>query len=222
MSCQLPVRVPGYLAMSDQADHLRALVQEAAADDAITAAPPLVVVTGGRPGVGATTAAVGVAIALCRTGLRVALVDADLDRSSIAAQCGVTGDATIAEVFSGRRTVQEALVPGPVGVQILPGSFAPGGSDVAPASLDRLLAGLNRAGSMADLVVLDLGGVTGSHATRLWRAADLVLLVTTTEPGAVMDAYAAVKLLEKRGRDSLPPSRAPTEGESRAVPAKGS
>ena len=111
-------------------------------------------------------------------------------------------------------------MPGPVGVQILPGSFAPGGSDVTPASLDRLLAGLNRAGSVADLVVLDLGAVTGSCATRLWRAADLVLLVTTTEPGAVMDAYAAVKLLEKRGRDSLTPSRASTDGELRAGPAK--
>ena len=37
----------------------------------------------------------------------------------------------------------------------------------------------------------------------LWRAADLLLLVTTPEPTAIMDMYAAIKLLA--GSDTVPP-----------------
>ncbi|MBN1854973.1 MAG: MinD/ParA family protein [Pirellulales bacterium] len=198
--------------MSDQADQLRTLVQAATAGDTMIHAPPIVAFASGRPGVGVTTVAVHVAIALCRMDFQVVLVDADLDQPGIADLCQVTQDTTIAEVFSGRRTVQEALVQGPVGIQILPGTNRIHNFDQFMTSQDRLVTGLKRLGSITDIILLDLGGGMNPGVARIWQESNLILLMTTIEPDVVMDAYAAIKWLDKRGRETMMQYPGPNKG----------
>src|SRR6266496_4447933 len=47
------------------------------------------VISGGRPGVGATTLAVNLASALAKDAHRVVLIDADLYRADVASQCNL-------------------------------------------------------------------------------------------------------------------------------------
>ena len=54
--------------------------------------PPMVVVTGGRAGVGATTVAVNLAAVLADRGERVLVVDAAEERSNLAESAGVRSD----------------------------------------------------------------------------------------------------------------------------------
>src|SRR6187455_618232 len=97
----------------------------------LAAAPPaaamasgarILVVSGGRAGVGTTTIAMNLAAILASDALRVVLIDADLYRADVAAQCGVETQPNIGDMFSGRRTIHEALQRGPAGMQILAGS----------------------------------------------------------------------------------------------------
>lgn len=184
--------------MLDQATELRKLVlrsvREPPADG--SPSPPLLVVCGGCSGVGVTTLSVHLAVALSGQGCRVVLVDADLHRPGVASACGLTGEAGIAEVLAARRDIHEVLQPGPGGVQVVTGrASASHPADWGEVAQQRLLRQLKKLGRHADVIALDAG--SGGHEVlrRFWHAADEVVLVTTPDPQAVMDAYAAIKRL---------------------------
>lgn len=183
----------------DQADVLRQLVRESAeADTSVPVARPgLIVVAGGQSGVGCTTIAVNLAVALAARGQRTVLVDADCDGGGVAQQCGLDDHYThtVADVLSGRRTIGEVLQAGPGSVRVLPGVWGLEKlSDYPVAAGGRLLSQLAMLGSHTDLVLLDVGHGIHGLAPSLWQAADLVLAVTTPEAEAVMDTYASIKL----------------------------
>jgi len=187
--------------VSDQAFHLRALVRAAAQADAGAPFPPprKIVVCGGKGGAGATTIAVNLSIAFARLGSRVVLVDADMNHADVAAHCQLETRDTLADVLSARRTVHEVLTRGPAGIQIVAGDWSSTSvPDCSPAAQDRLLAELDRLGRHADLVVLDAGSGLNHVVRRFWQAADAVLLVTTPDRVAIMDSYAAIKVLGAR------------------------
>lgn len=192
--------------MLDQADRLRKLVLEGNLADTPSLhglGPRVVVVTGGKGGVGTTTLAVNLAVALACDGRRTVLVDADFDSADAASLLHVDDTTNVADVLSGRRNVHEALVRGPAGLQVLPGFWAPGRRiECTPAAQERLLMQLARLGPHADYVVLDTGNRPDRIVERFWQAADRVLLVTTPESVSILDGYAAIKTLAVR-RSSL-------------------
>ena len=184
--------------MHDQADELRELARRAALEHswASDAVPRRIVVSGGKGGVGTTTVAVNLAVALAAQGQRTVLVDANFNRGGVARLCELEERDTIAAVLEGRRTVHEVLQRGPSGLHVLPGvgSFDPP-PDCSPSAQERLIQQLLGLGQHADVMILDVGSGLTHVVRRFWSAADAVLLVTTPEPDAIMDAYAAIKVL---------------------------
>jgi flagellar biosynthesis protein FlhG len=114
----------------------------------------------------------------------------------MAALCGLETHDSVADVLAGRRTVHEVLQRGPAGVQLVPGAWGRDSQGLCSAAAQqRLIAELHDLGRYAELVIVDVGSGISEVAHRFWQAADLVLLVTTPEPNAIMDAYACVKVL---------------------------
>src|SRR6478672_2486280 len=126
----------------DQADELRQLARQRFGSRASAGpAVPLVVASGGKGGVGTTTVAMNLAIALVRLGRRSVFVDADLDHGGNA-QFGPTRQhGSLLDVLSGRRTVHEVLERGPSGVQMLPGIWASGEANESTATAQERLIG---------------------------------------------------------------------------------
>jgi flagellar biosynthesis protein FlhG len=182
--------------MIDQATELRKLVLQAMRENpAVTGPPPrLVALTGGKGGVGVTTLAVNLSVALAEQGARVVVVDANFYRSDVAALCGLTDHHNIADVLVAKRDIHEVMQRGPAGIQIVPGLTTQNGlreaNEMALARLERQLAALGR---HADVVVLDLGSAGAELTRRFCNAASDVLLATTPDNVAVMDAYACIK-----------------------------
>jgi flagellar biosynthesis protein FlhG len=161
--------------------------------------PRMLVIAGGKPGVGATTVAVQLAAALAREALRVVLVDADLDRGDIAAQCKLRGLVGIGDVLSGHKTIHEVLDRGPFGLQILAGSVsAEIRVGLNERSMQRLLRQMRSLSPHADWLLVDAGNQPSELAARLWSAADQLLIVTSPDAVAVMDTYALIKTLLPR------------------------
>jgi flagellar biosynthesis protein FlhG len=189
--------------MTDQADRLHTLWQQARE----TAGGPVphrrLVVSGGRPNVGATTLTLALGLTLAREGLRVVLVDADLARGDLTAACHVQPHGHLADVLAGRRTVHETLVLGPDGTQVLPAAAAAAVRDsVGRRAIQRLLRQLEELRPHADWLVVDAGNQPSELAASLWTIADRLLVVTSPEAAAVMDTYALMKTLLSGG--SLP------------------
>jgi flagellar biosynthesis protein FlhG len=193
--------------MNDQADELRQLARQTALERPVAdAGPRRIAVSGAKGGVGATTIAVNLAVALARQGHRTILVDAHLQRPDVAKLCLLEERDTISDVLAARRTVHEVLQVGPPGVSVLPGaSTAEPVVDCSPSAQQRLLEQLAGLGPFADAIVMDVGSGLSHTARRFWIAADIVLLVTTGEVASVMDAYAAIKVL--LGNDTSVPVR---------------
>ncbi len=197
--------------MQDQADELRQLVQQVALSDSPPSkAPKLIAVTGAKGGVGTTTVAVNLAAVLAASGQRVVLVDADVNGPDAAELCHMPAASSeigrrlspddfahqspLADVLAMRQSVCESLRTGPLGLELLLGG-SPGQSviDWTSAGQNRLIDQLMELGERADMVLLDVGNGLSRTTHRFWQVADEVILVTTAEDVAIMDAYATIK-----------------------------
>jgi flagellar biosynthesis protein FlhG len=187
--------------MPDQATDLRTLVRHVAtAHDheymvpAAAARPRRIVVFGGKGGVGTTTIAVNLAAALAQQEGPSLLCDAA--GGDAALQCGLEPRHTLADALAGTRTLAQVLQPGPAGVQVLPGARElVRWPETAEHAWNRLMIQLPSLVPCPEVVVIDAGSRPDPLARQLWQAADRVLLATTVETAAIMDAYASIKLL---------------------------
>src|SRR5262245_50920653 len=156
----------------------------------------MLVVSGGRQGVGATTLAVDLAKLLAEDGRRVVLVDANVQRADVAAKTSLAGGLGIGDVLAGRQTIHEVLQRGPAGMHVLVGTAtAETQAGLNERAIDRFLRQLRTLGPHADWLIIDAGNQPSELTARLWTAAYRVLLVTCPEAAAVMDTYALVKTL---------------------------
>lgn len=193
--------------MSDQATELRKLVLRSARESSAHAGPQprLVVISGGKGGVGATTLSVQLSIALAEQGSRVVLVDADLRRADVALLCGLQEQRSVADVLTSRSDIHEVLVRGPSGVLVVPGLWAPGSTaSFSETTQLRLIKQLRLLGRHADIVLLDVGCGSPEVLRRFWQAANDIIMVTTPDSVSVMDCYATIKtVLAGEQTDSL-------------------
>lgn len=180
----------------DQADQLRQLVRDTIQEHpGLAPGVPLVVLSGGKGGVGVTTVATELVHELAALGKRSVLVDANPLQPDITTQLGLDARGYLADVLDGSRSAVEVLKPLGESIQLLPGRWA---ADAPPelsrAAVMRLIGELRALHAQADVVVLDVGSGMSPWTEQLWKAAQQILLITTDQSVAVMDSYAAVKL----------------------------
>jgi len=168
------------------------------------ATPRILAVASGKGGVGKSCVALNLSVVLARRGRRVLLVDADLGLGDIAFLLGISPEATLEDVLSGRCGVEEAVVAGPEGTTILP---AAADMDVAfweREPIAEVVGGrLRDFEADFDFVLVDTGAGIAPQSVDFVVAADEVLLLVTPEPPAIADAYATLKILLQR-RPDLP------------------
>jgi flagellar biosynthesis protein FlhG len=188
--------------MDDQANRLRELVNQGSAPASADRGPrpKLVVVTGGRRGVGTTTLAVNLALALVRKRRRTVLVDADPHGGRAARLCRIDAAHKPDHGPKSPEPLHELLRPGPGKLQVLPASGARGNlSRPSTADCGWLVAQLPGLGSQAERVVVDAGNGMDPPTGGVGQAADALLVITTPDVAAVMAAYASIKALAAAG-----------------------
>jgi flagellar biosynthesis protein FlhG len=206
--------------MFHHAPQIHRLVSRAASIPRPVAGPKLLVVSGGKPGVGATTVAINLAVTLASDGLLIVLVDADFSRASSASQCGISDANGIGDVLAGRRSVHEAIQRGPAGLQLIAG-LRPGEprSNLPQQISHRALRQFRSLAPHADWMVIDCGHESHSLVNEFWSAAEQILLVTSPDAVAVMDTYSLVKTLLSRQPIARPLSLVVNQAEDDACAA---
>jgi flagellar biosynthesis protein FlhG len=161
-------------------------------------------ITSGKGGVGKTSLAVNLALALAQAGERTRLVDGDLGLANVDVLLNLHPRHSLRDVVAGGMPLEEVILTGPAGLEIIP---AASGVE-ALANLSRVARQflVNRLQNLSlgtGVTILDTGAGVSKTVLALTLAADEVLVVTTPEPTAITDAYAMVKILTHR-RPSLP------------------
>ena len=158
----------------------------------------VIAVTGGKGGVGKTTVAVNLSLALAELGRRVVLLDGDLGLANIDALLGLALQYTLADLIEGRCELSDVLVRGPGGVRIVPAASGVRSMvHLSPAQHAGLIQAFSEIGDSVDVLVIDTAAGIGDSVVSFVRAAQEVLLVVCDEPTSITDAYALIKLLNR-------------------------
>lgn len=156
----------------------------------------VIAVTSGKGGVGKSNTSVNLAIALAAQGKRVILMDADLGLANVEVLLGLSSLHNLEHVIEGEKTIADILVKGPGGISVVPGSSGMAKiADLTHAGRQNLLGGLQDLQAQSDFIILDTMAGIGRNAVAFSLAADEVILITTPEHPAIVDAYAMLKTL---------------------------
>jgi flagellar biosynthesis protein FlhG len=155
-----------------------------------------IAVTSGKGGVGKTTVAIHLAIALAGLKRRVALVDADFALGNVDVRLGLIPDRHLGDVLDGDCSIEDVTLEGPIGIDVVPAASGIRELSVlTPAHWARLSGALAAIASDRDFVIVDTATGVGDASLDVVGLADYALVVTNDEPATLVDAYATIKLL---------------------------
>lgn len=156
----------------------------------------VIAVTSGKGGVGKTTVAVNLSVALAKLGRRVVLLDADFGLGSIDILLGLIPKYTLADLIESRCALSDVLVEGPSGIRIVPAaSGIQHMAHLSSAQQAGLMQAFSDIADSLDVLVIDTAPGIGESVVNFVRAAQEVLVVVCDEPTSIADAYALIKLL---------------------------
>lgn len=163
-----------------------------------------IVVTSGKGGVGKSTVAVGLGIALARRGKRVILCDADFGLNNVDVMTGVENLVSydVVDVIEGRCRAKQALVRHPdfINFYLLSSSHSVPERYVSPQALKLVLDALS---PQFDFILIDCPAGVDEGFHRAVAAADEALVVTTAHVTALRDADKVITLLKSYEPQSL-------------------
>lgn len=157
----------------------------------------IIAVASGKGGVGKSTTAVNLALALGAEGLRTGLLDADLYGPSIPRLLGIEGKPAVRAdgIFSPH--VAHGLKAISIGSMLTPGQAVVWRGPMATAALRQLLRETDWGG--LDVLVVDLPPGTGDIQITLCQTVPLggAVIVSTPQDLALIDAKKAIDMLRR-------------------------
>lgn len=180
----------------DQASVLREMVLSSGGGRARFHGLRSIAVVSGKGGVGKTNLSVNLAIAMGQMGSRVMLMDADMGLANADLLLGVVPKHHLGHVIGGAVDLEDIVVPVEERVSLIPGGA--GFSDLADLDEQSQAMLIEKFAAMegrADVLLVDTGAGIHRNVISFAAAADEVLLLTTTEPTAIRDAYGVLKSL---------------------------
>jgi flagellar biosynthesis protein FlhG len=161
-----------------------------------TARATVLAITSGKGGVGKTNVTINVAIAMARLGLRVGVLDADFGLGNVDVLLGIAPVAHVGHVVAGEKHLEDVVVRGPHGITIIPASSGlQSMTSLSGIQRDRLLAALDLACRELDFLLIDTAAGISDNVMDMLALAERIVLVTSLEPSAIVDAYALTKVL---------------------------
>ncbi|CEM63324.1 MinD/ParA family protein [Treponema phagedenis] len=184
--------------MTDQAEELRLLMQE---DQKESGAPyakrktHIIAVTSGKGGVGKTNIATNMAIAYGQMGKKVILIDADLGLANINVMMNIIPQYNLYHVIKKQKRMSDIIINTNFGIKMIAG--ASGFSKIANMTEVERNAFIKELYtlSLADIIIIDTSAGVSKNVIGFVASADDVIIVTTSEPTAITDAYGIIKII---------------------------
>ena len=178
--------------MPDQASRLRNLIESKTNDKE---SARIIAVTSGKGGVGKTNLALNLAIGLQKAGKNVLLVDADIGLANINLLMGRVTNRSLIELANYRTRVEDVVEESNFGIKYISGvaniNLMLNASSEDLRAIQRKI--INAPNTIADTIVIDTGAGISRYVMDFILFAHEVLLVTTSEPSSLSDAYSMVK-----------------------------
>lgn len=187
--------------MGDQADGLRLLMKEihknneTSGTQDVSRKTRIIAVTSGKGGVGKTNVAANMGIAYAQMGKKVIVIDADLGLANINVIMNIIPQYNLYHVIKKQKTMSEIIIDTDYGIKVIMG--ASGFSKIAnmgETEREEFIKEMYTL-SNADIIIIDTSAGVSKNVLSFVAAADEVVIVTTSEPTAITDAYGIIKVI---------------------------
>jgi septum site-determining protein MinD len=173
-----------------------------------------IVVASGKGGVGKTTLAANIAVALAKHGKNVAVLDADVVMANLEIIMGIRNPpVALIDTLSGRLSIDDVLYEGPEGVKVIPAGITLDG--FSERNMDMLKSALREIPKEIDILVID--APAGRDAAMVMDEGQEVLIVTLPTVSSASDALKMKILGERMGAKIIGVIVNRVEGKSREL-----
>lgn len=183
----------------DQAANLRRLVEEKKEEyirEEVKKTAKIISVTSGKGGVGKTSLSVNLAASLSKHSTKVLVIDADLGLSNVEIMLGVTPSYTLKDVIKHGRAIEDVIIEGPYNIDFISGGN--GFLELAELSeieREEILIKIHKLDELYDIIIIDTGAGISKNVTAFLTISDEIIVITTSEPTALTDAYSIIKVI---------------------------
>jgi flagellar biosynthesis protein FlhG len=184
--------------MKDQAENLRDRLKQR---NNLRFSKTIAVISG-KGGVGKSNFSLNFAITLSKKGHRVLLFDMDIGMGNIDILMGNTSGSSIIDFFENGRMLRDIISPGPENISVIAGGTGLTKLfELEEPLFTRFLEEFNGLIEDYDYIIFDMGAGINEDSTRFMLCMDDLIVITTPEPTAVMDAYSVMKYLNTINQD---------------------
>ena len=183
--------------MRDQAEELRLkmLENEGALGKSIA-------IVSGKGGVGKSNFSTNFATLLAKKGKKVVILDMDIGMGNVHILIGGSAQHSLKDYLEGNLSIQEVMYEGINGLQYIAGGS--GMSAILEWSeemFNRLTEAFEYFQKSFDYILFDMGAGATSWSLDLLTSVDEIIVISTAEPTAIMDAYSMMKYIYLKDRE---------------------
>lgn len=162
----------------------------------------IIAITSGKGGVGKSSLSINMALSLQQMHKRVLIIDADIHLGNVDILLGVRTEHTVADLLDEGMELKDIIVPGPNGIDILPASSASGKLlEMEDIFLKKLAIAFRTIEKDYDYILVDTGAGVANSVLSFLLGSDKIVLVITSDPASIADAYAVIKIIKKNDLD---------------------
>lgn len=155
-----------------------------------------------KGGVGKTTTAANLSVALANYGRSVIVLDGNVTTPNLSLHLGIPlARTTLHDVLKNRAHISQAIHKHRSGIRIVPASLSV--AELRGLDIAKLSAALLNLLGQAEIIIIDGAAGLGREALATMEVADELVIVTNPELPALTDALRAVRLAHESGAKVL-------------------
>jgi len=162
----------------------------------------IIAIASGKGGVGKTMLTANLGLVIGESGKRVIMLDADLDMANLGLLLGMEGrPITLQDVLNEEAEIQDIIYNVSENAKFVPAGISP--SQFKRVDPERLANIIRKLEAFADFILLDCPAGIGRDTIACFEACKETILITTTAPISVTDAFKAKKAAERMGSEII-------------------